>query len=175
MKNDIRDIWKAIESARADSAHQECKHPMNGPVAPEVLEQRLARVIGRPVPQQLRESLLIHDGMSQQGSWAKDVLSLIPCNAAWIEKIWTEDRQREAEAIAEGDEVVKFAHYIPVASDCLFEHNVYIDARNGKVLCYVCAGLYIEDFRYESYLSFLQDIHHHIESDSYFEWPQIAP
>ena len=172
MKNEITDIWQRIEAARKKSAKHECRFPMNPPATPAFLEQRLARVLDVLIPQQLYESLLVHNGMNHlRGGWFADCGMLIPCSAECIKMLWEKDRQRAAEAEAEGDKWANDKRRIPTVTDAIAENTIYIDADDGSVLCYAHASLSVHDFRYNNYLEFLQEIAGRIESDAYFEWP----
>ena len=145
---------------------------MNPPAGVDLLEQRLARVIGQPIPLQLRQSLLIHDGMDgKRGCWFAQCGVLIPCSSQTIETIWRADRKRAAEAKAEGDNWVNDDNWIPAVADAIAEHTIYIDAKDQSVLCYVHAGLFAKDFRYPGYSDFLGAVLKHIKNDALFEWP----
>jgi cell wall assembly regulator SMI1 len=174
MESEIAEIWKQIEMARAKSSVPECNFPMNPPATPDVIEQRLIRVLGRRLPSQLYDSLLIHNGTDRlRGSWFGDCGMLIPCSVQCIELIYKSDRQRAAEALAEGDDWANSKEWIPAVTDAIGEHTIYIDAIDESVLCYVHAGLFVHDYRYPSYLEFLQDVLTRIETDAYYEWPTV--
>lgn len=169
MEYDITELWKAIERARA--VHQDDPTPMNPPATADSIEQQLARVLDVTVPDQLRESLLIHDGITdKRGEFFQ---SIGPGNVKWIIAAWQSDRRYEAEAFAEGDLWRKPPTLIPVFHDATAHCEIYINSDDGTMLYFDPAASTEHcfwDYRYPSYAALLQDILWHIENDVTWEW-----
>ena len=174
MANEIQKTWAAIENARIRSAKPNCRIPMRPPATPDALEQRLARSIGTAIPSQLRESLLIHNGIAtRRGAWFDDLYgSIYPLSVGEIESRWHADRRHERQLEKEGDTwwVLK-RNLIPVIGDLAAHHTFYVDANDGRFCFYVEDGGYLHDHRFPSYTTFLKHVLSCIESDEAFEWP----
>ena len=68
-------VWKAINAARIKAKENGSEYPMNPPATLKMIEQ-LSQTLGTKIPNQLKDSLLIHNGMNEQeGVW---FASLIP-------------------------------------------------------------------------------------------------
>ena len=56
-------------------------------------------------------------------------------------------------------------------TDPTLHHEIYIDANDGKVLNFIVDGGYFFDFRYPAYIDFLNAAFQHLDTDTYYEWP----
>ena len=167
--SEIETVWQEIENARRGASFFGHVFPMNAGSAPQRIEQYLTKSIGFYIPDQLAESLLLFDGMDRRrGVWRIGFISL---SVDDIVKTWRRDRQREREAIDEGDDVIKQSHHLPVMYDPTLHHEIYMDVRDGSVLNYNISGIYFESYRFPDYLSFLSEVSDFRPMDGYMEWP----
>lgn len=165
----MKSLWESIEGKRAASGFYGASFPMNPPASEAMIEQRLRRVLDQTLPNQLIDSLRVFNGMDRRkGGWLN---SFIPLSVEGIIEIWLDDRQREAEAIDELDDVVKCRNHIPVMTDAVAHREIYMDAQDGAMLHYVVDGIYFDKFRFKTYLDLLICIEREWFHCSYTEWP----
>ncbi len=167
--NDLENILKEIEIIRARTPGQSFHVPMNPPATIDQIEQRLTRVLGFKIPEDLKRFLLIHNGL-RKGTWFDRYR---PLSLEEIIAQWRDDRQREQEARGERDEVVKLPNHIPIMGDPTLHHKIYMDANDGSIMNYVVDGIYFEKFRYDTYLEFLIVAKDYLVRNAYFEWPNM--
>ena len=169
MENDIQKVWKLLEQARL--VQQADPTPMNPPATPDMIEQLLVRVLDVPIPEQLRESLLIHNGITDKRGEFFQMCG--PGSVDWIIAAWRSDRRREAEAIDEGDPWGKPPTLIPVFHDGTAHGEIYINSDDGTMMFFDPAASTENcfwDYRYPNYAAMLYDILWHIENDTQWEW-----
>lgn len=166
MSNEIQFDWQALKETRLTK--RENPTPFNPAATPDMIEQRLARVLGVLIPQQLQESLLMHDGITdRRGEFFQ---GLGPGSIEWIIRAWRDDRKREAEAADEGDQWIKPPTLIPVFHDATAHCEIYIDSLDGTMKYYDPAGHAFWDYVYPSYSAMLRDILWHMQNDCQWEW-----
>ena len=167
----IETIWREIEHTRLKANFYGHDFPMNPASSPDRIEQYLSKTTGFYIPQQLRESLMIFDGMDRnRGVWR---IGFIPLSVDDIVETWLNDRQREQEAIDEGDDVIKRSHHIPIMYDPTLHHEIYMDARDGSVLNYNVDGGWFEGYSFVDYHSWLIAVRDFRPIDGYMEWPTL--
>lgn len=178
--NSISNVWQMINVARSRANKDDTyKQPLNPPATESQIKQ-LRSKIGLALPNQLRASLLIHDGIheSKHGRCVlfDDGGTIYPLSCDEIATIYQSNATRDAEAIEEWDtRVATHKDWIPIFSDIIAHKNIYIDVKDGSVLCELFAASdSCKAFRYASYVDFLADLLKHIENDEHFEWPEAA-
>ncbi len=173
MNEKLKAAWRNIIRFRMQSKAYECRKRMSPPASPKMLEE-LRDTIGVPVPAQLAQSLRLHNGVAPKGGWLPNCGSLFPASVEVITEQWHADRLRETESRIEGSVWAVTSHHVPIVTDSIGEHTIYIDTKDGTVCCYVHAGLFIANFRYRNYADFLDDLLTKVRRDNYYEWPTQA-
>lgn len=175
MDEKIGDVWQRIQQARDGKIDKPESLP---PAATEEQIRYLAKTLDCQIPDQLHESLLVHNGSGESG------LEIVNSDDTWqsyralsidgIIQHWQKDRQRESEAIAEGDPFPKKPEWIPVFLEpAEHQEQIYLDTTDGTILHFNSAcgwGDEVDEFRYPDYLTFLKVLEHHIRNDLWFEW-----
>lgn len=175
MDEKIADVWQQIQQAR--SSKSENPGSLN-PAATEKQIQKLAKALGREIPNPLRESLLVHNGSDKASLETVDREDMWqgfkPLGVDAINKHWQADRKSQQEAATEGDPFPKKPEWIPIFIEPTeSEQQIYLDPANGTILLFnlpAGRGDQIEDFRYPDYLTFLKVLEHHVRNDLWFEW-----
>ena len=174
MTEDIQSLWASIDQVSASNGAEDLLKP---PATTEQLD-RLGSKIGLTIPKSLRESLLIHDGITKSKHGHRELTSfLYPLSCSEIESLYKKNSQRDAEAIEEEDtNVATHRYWIPLFSDIRCHQEIYIDARDGTILCKLAASSNpCEKFRYRNYEAFLKVMLGHVESGDQFEWKYDKP
>lgn len=180
MPDNIREIWKQIEFA---SSASDFPTRFNPSATPDMLEQRLSRVLGLTIPGHLRDSLLTHNGVSSgselvihssEGCWQ----AIVPLSVDSIEEQWKRDRESQAEQEFEskrdGSEVSSWVtkpQWIPIFADAVGDFVIYLDSADGTIFNYcMAANPEVDEFRYPDYATFLTVILKHIQQNRWFDW-----
>ena len=173
----IAEVWKRIELAR--KAKIKSPNKLNPPASEQDIDE-LEKHLGCEIPQQLRASLRLHDGMDASGLEivaGDDTVWLYRwLGVAEIREQWDEDRQRQKEAEAEGDKFQVDPNWIPIFVDPVeSEEIVYLDSSSGKVLLRrTPASRQIQPHRYPDLKSFLDVQEHFISNGWQYEWGRDA-
>ena len=173
VNDEIEATWERIQEARELKSGS--PDELQPPATNKMVDQ-LAKDLELVVPQQLRESLLTHNGMDKWGLEIIDeqdsgqALKLLGIDQ--IRQHWQEDRKSEAEAIAEGDDYPKKSDWIPIFIDpAECEDQIYIDSKDGSVLLFqMPASVSVHSFRYPDLNTFLMVLEHHIRNELWFDW-----
>ena len=168
LKNEkVREIWSRIGMNRS------ILRSVNPPATNEEINQ-LGLDLGLEIPDQLRFSLLTHNGSKKKGSGmaVSDNQKYAFMNIEAIKRHWLEDRRYQKEAEAEGDDYPKKPEWIPVFVDSIEqEEQIYIDTKDGSIVHYnLPASQEVDPFRYPDYATFLSVLEHHLRNDLMFEW-----
>ena len=172
MEDPIKEVWQQIEDARL--ARVEQPSALKPPATKEAIDE-LAKHLGCEIPDQLRDSLVLHDGMED---WGLEIVDgEVTQYYQWlgvdgIRKQWDEDRQRQREAEAEGDTFQVHPKWIPIFIEPV-EHDdvIYLDTSNGTILLRLLpSSSEIQEHRYADLLSFLQVLECHIRAGHWYEW-----
>ena len=160
----MQEIWQTIEQARLLSNSPLCKTSMNPPASKRQLDN-LSEEIQQELPKQLYDSLAIHNGMPDDKSWFDDqCCTIFPMNRDSIAiryDIYTEGREERK-------------NWIPVLTDLPTLFVYFIDSENGSLFAYrgnAPEGQDVLDFRFDSYLDFLNVILDCIQNHKPFVWP----
>ena len=167
MNEKIREIWSRV------TINSSILRSLNPPATTEAINQ-LGSELGLTIPDQLRYSLLTHNGSRKKGSAmaVSDKQKYAFMNIEAIRKHWLEDRRCQKEAENEGDKYPKKPEWIPVFVDAIEqEEQIYLDTKDGSTLHYCLpASQEVDPFRYPDYATFLSVLEHHLRNDLLFEW-----
>jgi len=170
----IIDSWRKLEETR------ESKFKLPNKLKPPATEKEikdLEQHVGFKLSEQVRKSVLLHNGMESDYGIEIVENDNIGQYYRWlsveeIRKQWDSDRQRQKEAAAEGDKFLVHPKWVPIFVEPAERDDIiYVDSSNGTVLLFSWpSSNEIQEHRYSDLVSFLEVLEHHISSDLWFEW-----
>ena len=143
-----------------------CKPAMNPPASDNELSD-LETVLGVPIPEQLRQSLHIYNGMSTKTgfTWFDDQAQIVvPLSTKGIEAYSDIHFPRWKD---EGKS------WIPVLADMAGFKMYAFDLSDEKIVSWDCRRGTTAPFRFQSYKEFLSFVLNLINNDLPFVWPDL--